>query len=274
MASPVLQEPRLRHLPVWRATWKRMMRQRQEVDRLVFKLIRMRHRGTERGDDVLGALLAARNPDGSRYSDRQVRDNLVSLLIAGHETTAAELAWAFQLLAHHPRVQERIVDELAGGRASAYLAATVQEVLRHRPVFLFAAPRAVAQSIEIGGRVYRPPVQMLACIYLLHHDPGLFAEPQAFRPERFLDAAPSPKTWLPWGGGRRLCLGQHLATLEMESVLRRVLTVRRVIPTSSRIEHACWRTVLVAPHAGARVILRPRGRRVRRPASLLEDATV
>lgn len=275
MASPLLQEPRLRHLPGGRLTWKRMVRRRAEVDGLVFELIR-RRRSREPVADVFGALLVAHNPDGSRCSDRQVRDNLVSLLIAAIETTAAELAWALQLLAHDLPVQDRLAEELGCDEDSAYLAATVQEVLRRRPVFLFAAPRIVARPVEIGSRLYPQAVQLLACIYLLHHDPVLFEEPHTFRPERFLEAPPSARTWLPWGGGRRRCVGQHLATLEMETVLRAVVTLRRVLPASTRIERARWRTVLVAPHAGSRVILCPRWRppRARRAAPMRERATV
>jgi cytochrome P450 len=275
MASPVLQEPRLRHLPGWRRTWRRLVRQREEVDRLIFTLIRARRRGGSDGDDMLGLLLVARNPDGSRMSDRQVRDNLVSVLIAGHETTASELAWAFQLLAHNPAVQDRLADELADDPASEYLAATVHEVLRHRPVFLFAAPRAVVQSIEIGGWTYPPPVQLLGCIYLLHHNPALYPDPHEFRPERFLAAPPAPRAWLPWGGGRRRCIGQHLAMLQMQTVLRAALSIRRVLPAGPRMERAHWRTVLVAPHAGSRIVLHERDRRAqRRRAPRLESATV
>ncbi len=275
MASLVLQESRLRHLPGWRGAWKRMVRQREAVDSLAFELIRTRRR-CEPVEDILGALLVARNPDGSGYSDRQVRDNLVSLLITGIETTAAELAWAFQLLAHNQAVQDRLAHELQRNEDSAYLTATVQEVLRHRPAFLFTAPRIVARPMEIGGRRYPPSVQLLACIYLLHHDSMLFEEPQAFRPERFLKAPPSSKSWLPWGGGRRRCLGQHFAMLEMETVLRAVLAQRRILPASSRIERARWRTVLVAPHAGSRVILSPRRRvrSARRGVLVREHATV
>ncbi len=266
MASPVLQEPRLRHLPGWRRTWKRMTGERDRVDGMVFELIRRRRRA-QPVDDVLGALLAARNLDGSPTSDRQVRDNFVSLVIAGAETTAAELAWAFQLLAHNQSVQNRLVEELESDN-SEYLVATVQEVLRHRPVFLFTAPRVVAQPVEIGGRLYPRAVQLLACIYLLHHDPSHFREPHAFRPERFLQTSPSWRAWLPWGGGRRRCLGQHLATLEMETVLRAVLRRRRILPVSRRIERPMWRTVLVAPRAGSRVTLCPR----RRPRRALHSA--
>jgi len=192
-------------------------------------------------------------------SRRQIRDNLMSIVLAGHETTAAELAWAFQLLVHNPKVLEKLIDELDSGGGEEYLTATIQEVLRHRPVFLFTIPRAVKQPIEIGGFTYRPPAQLLGCIYLVHHDPELYPEPHEFRPERFLgDSPPSTYTWLPWGGGRKRCPGLHLAMLEMKTVLRTVLATMTVRPASSKIEHPRWRSVIVTPHAGSRVVLERR----------------
>jgi cytochrome P450 len=209
--------------------------------------------------NVLDLLLEAHNQDGSPMSDRQVRDHLMSVILAGHETTAAELAWAFQLLAHNPVVQNRLIEEIdAGTEGSEYLVATVQEVLRHRPVFLFAIPRVVAEPIEIDGRTYRPPVQLLGCIYLMHHDPVLYPDPHEFRPERFLGAPPQPRTWLPWGGGSKRCPGHHLAVMEMQAVLQAVLATRTILPASVRMEHARWRSVIVTPHAGSRVVLRER----------------
>jgi cytochrome P450 len=275
-ASLVLQEPRVRYLPGWHGTWARFTYQRKEVDVLIRALIEMRRRaGTSEEEGVLDMLLAMRRPDGSAFSDGELRDQLVSTVIAGHETTASALAWTFQLLAHDCGAQERLVEEIDTDQGQEYLTATVQEVLRYSPVFLFAVPRATVRPIEIGGMTYRPPVHLLACTHFMHHDPALYPDPHEFRPERFLDTPPSPRTWLPWGGGRRRCIGQHLATLEMQTVLRAVLATRSVLPASGRIERARWRTMLVAPHAGSRVILRgrqrsPHERRTRR----LEGATV
>jgi cytochrome P450 len=259
MSSFLLQEPRLRHLPGWRGTWRRFVRQRREVDRLIFALVARRRGVRGPSGDLIEMLLTAHNPDGSPMSDRQVRDNLVSVLIAGHETTASELAWAFQLLAHNPRVQERLIARLDDDAHDAeYLTATIHEVLRHQPVFPFAVPRAVAQPVAIGGWEYHPPTQLLGCIYLVHHDPTLYPDPHEFRPERFLGSPPRARTWLPWGGGRKRCLGQHLALLEMQTVLRAILAARRVLPAGRRIEHARWRSVLLTPHEGSRVILSER----------------
>ncbi|HEY3830284.1 MAG TPA: cytochrome P450 [Solirubrobacteraceae bacterium] len=274
-ASLVLQEPRVRYLPGWHGTWGRFVRQREHVDELIIALIGRRRVTDAPAQDMLDMLLAMRRPDGAALSERELRDQLVSTIIAGHETTAASLAWAFQLLAHNPRVQERVAEEIATGTSQEYLTATVQEVLRHSPVFLFAVPRAVVQPIEIGGWTYRPPVHLLGCTYLMQRDPALYPEPDQFRPERFLGAPPSPRTWLPWGGGRRRCMGQHLAMLEMQAVLRAVLSERVVRPAAAHVERAGWRSVMVAPRAGSRVILGVRQRGARQPASSpLASATV
>ena len=256
--SAVFPEPLLRHGP-GRRIWKRFLDDRAEVDELIYAIIKDRAREGDDCGDALSMLLAAHNTDGSAMSARQVRDNLMSIVLAGHETTASELAWAFQLLAHNPRVLEKLIEEIDNGAGEEYLTATIKEVLRHRPVFLFSIPRAVKQPIEIGGWTYCPPTQLLGCIYLVHHDPELYPEPQEFRPERFLEASSSTYTWLPWGGGRKRCPGLHLAMLEMKTVLRTVLATMTVLPAARKMEHPRWRSVIVTPHAGSRVVLHRRG---------------
>jgi cytochrome P450 len=258
--SVVFPLPILRHGP-GRMVWRRFLRHRSEVDALIHALIDERLQGGRASADALAALLAARDSDGTPMTRAQLRDNVMSLILAGHETTASQLAWAFQLLAHNPDVQRRLIEEIDKDAGDIYLTATIQEVLRHRPVFLFTIPRAVKQPIEIGGWTYEPPVQLLGCIYLLHHDPDVYPEPDRFRPERFLEGQPSPYTYLPWGGGRRRCPGSHLALLEMKTVLRTVLETMTVEPASRRMERPKWRSVIVTPHAGSRVVLRPRERR-------------
>ena len=259
-ASTILSAPLLRHDPR-RPAWERFLHHRQEVDKLIYALVNeYRDTAADHGD-VLTMILTARKPDGSPASRQRVRDNVMSIILAGHETTASELAWAFQLLAHNPRVQGRLIDEIDSDAGEEYLTATVQEVLRHRPVFLFTIPRAVVKPTEIGGRTYNPPARLLGCIYLLHHDRDIYPEPQRFRPERFLDAPPPPHLWLPWGGGRRRCPGSHMAMLEMKTVLRAVLSGATVLPAGRRMERPRWRSVIVTPHAGSRVVLGPRDRR-------------
>jgi cytochrome P450 len=272
MATPLLQEPQLRHLPGWRAAWRKFERRREAVDEVIYPLITSRRRACEHRDqgdrqaDLLSLLVRARNADGSPFSDRQVRDNLVSVVIAGHETTAATLAWAFQLLAHNPAVQDRLIEEIHEGTNDTYMDAVIQEVLRHRPTFLFLPPRVVKEPIEISGWNYHPPAQLLACTYLLHHDPALYAAPQEFMPERFLTEAPRPGTFLPWGLGRKRCPGRQFALIEIRSVLRRALSTWQVLPARDRIERPRWRTVLLTPHAGSKVILRARGQRRHGPS--------
>jgi cytochrome P450 len=249
-ASLALQEPQLRALPPWRGIWRRFLAERRAVSELVLALIRD---GQVREQGPLSLLLAARDLEGDGAS--QVRDDLMSLILAGHETTASQLAWAFQLIAHHPKVAARLSRDLADG-CERYLTATIQEVLRHRPVFLFTIPRVVRRPLQIEDRAYGPPVHLVGCIHLMHHDPDLYPEPQAFRPERFLDAPPAAERWLPWGGGRKRCPGHHLAILEMASVLRTVLRELDVLPATRTLETARWRSVIVTPGAGCRVLLR------------------
>jgi cytochrome P450 len=159
-------------------------------------------------------------------------------------------------MAHNPAAQDRLIEEIDRGDSDEYLTATVSEVLRHRPVFLFTVPRAIAHPIEINGWTYHPPAHLLGCTYLMHHDPALFEDPHEFLPERFLEPLATKWTWLPWGGGIKTCPGRHLALLEMHTVLRATLSKRRILPASRAIERARWRSVIVTPHAGSRVVLR------------------
>jgi cytochrome P450 len=162
-----------------------------------------------------------------------------------------------QLLAHHGDVRRRLMDDLDRD-GDDYLEAVVNEALRHRPVFLFTIPRAVAKAIDVGGRTYHPPVHLVGCVHLMQHDPAAYTEPERFRPERFLDAPPDAEAWMPWGGGRKRCPGHHLAMLEMRTVLRTIFERLEVEPARARMETARWRTVIVTPGGGCRVVLRAR----------------
>jgi cytochrome P450 len=256
--SLILQEPKLRYVPGWRTTWRQFVRQRVEVNDLIDGLLtRRRGEADPQRGDLLDMLLTSENTKGP-MPDRQIRDNLMSMIIAGHETTTGELGWAFQLLAHNPNVQDCLIDEIDHGSGDDYLTATVHETLRRRPVFLFTIPRKVVEPIEIGGWTYEPPAHLAACTYLMHHNPDLYPKPYEFRPERFIDEAQQPRTWLPWGGGRKHCLGRHFALLEVKAILREVLTTRRISPAASHIEHPRWRSAILVPRGGSRVILKKR----------------
>ncbi len=255
--SLTLQEPQLRGLPGWRGIWRSFLVERAQVDKLMVSLIEDDARA--RGGGLLSMLLEERHSDGSKTSTGQIRDTLMSVILAGHETTASELAWAFQLLAHDHLVTARLVEDLDAG-GEGYLTATIQEVLRHRPVFLFTIPRVVRRPFEIAGTTYRPPIQLVGCVHVMQHDPKLYSEPHRFQPERFLDAPPRPEVWMPWGGGRKRCPGHHLAMLEMRTVLETVLDDFELVPVGEKVETARWRSVIVTPGRGSRIMLRKRER--------------
>ncbi len=236
----------------------RFVRLQAEVDELLFGLIAERRgegEGAER-NDVLAMLLEARHEDGSPMSEQEVRDELLTLLVAGHETTATTLAWAFERLAREPRVLARLSEE-AKGEEDAYLTATIQETLRTRPVLPNAAPRLVVQPIEVGGWSYPTGCCLAPNGYLIHHDPEIYPDPFAFRPERFLDEPPGTYTWIPFGGGRRRCLGASFAMLEMKIVLRGALRALALQP-AEQAEVARRRNITVRPSDGAIAVVSER----------------
>jgi cytochrome P450 len=255
-ASPASMLPFLQHGRRWTA----FERQRDETDALLFELIDERRREDGDRDDVLAMLLEARHEDGSPMSPKELRDELMTLLVAGHETTASELAWAFERLVRTPRVLRRLTEEIDAGDGDGYVTATIQETLRRRPVLQIAAPRLVKEPVTIGGFDYPPGVCLAANGYLIHHDPAIYPDPYAFRPERFLDEQPGTYTWIPFGGGRRRCLGASFAMLEMKIVLRAVLSQSELAPDGDRLERTRRRSITVSPRAGARTVLRERQR--------------
>jgi cytochrome P450 len=244
-----------------RGPWARLMALRGEADALIFELIdERREEGGDR-DDVLAMLLEARHEGGDPMSRQELRDELMTLLVAGHETTASQLAWTFERLVRTPAVLERLADEVReGGEENAYLNATIQESLRRRPVLGNAAPRFVRQPVQVGGWHYPEGVCLVANAYLLHHDPAIYPDPYAFRPERFLDEPPGTYTWIPFGGGRRRCLGASFAQLEMKIVLRAVLSRHDVAPAAVGAEPTRRRSITFSPGAGAVAVLRERAR--------------
>jgi cytochrome P450 len=236
----------------------RFARDQREADALILELVAERRRaGDESGDDVLSMLLAARHEGSAEpMSSQELRDELMTLLVAGHETTASALAWAFERLAAQPDVLGRLGAEIDAGEDDAYLTATIQETLRRRPVLPSAAPRLVKRALEVGGRRYEPGVALVPSVYLLHHDSSLYPDPYAFRPERFLETPPGTYTWIPFGGGRRRCLGAGFATLEMRVVLRAVLSRYELQPGGREL--ARRRNITISPGQGAVAALRER----------------
>jgi cytochrome P450 len=245
-------------------TWSRFLRLRGEIDGRLFALIEERRAAAGERDDVLSMLLGAHHEDGSPMSQQELRDELITLLVAGHETTASSLAWGFERLIREPAALARLVAEIEGGEGDAYLTATIQETLRHRPVLPNVEPRLVKRPVEIGGWAYEPGVCLVPNAYLVHHDPEIYEDPYAFRPERFLDSPPGTYTWIPFGGGRRRCIGASFAMLEMGVVLRSVLRGCEVRAVEAAHERPRRRNITVRPGAGARVVVEPR----RKPAAV------
>jgi cytochrome P450 len=245
--------------------WREFLRGREEADAMIYETVEER-RSNGGGDDVLAILLEARHEDASPMSPVELRDELMTLLVAGHETTASELAWAFERLARTPDVLARLTEEIDAGDDDAYVTATVHETLRRRPVLPNAAPRLVVEPVEIGGWRYEPGVCLLADAYLVHHDPDIYPDPYAFRPERFLGEQPGTYTWIPFGGGRRRCLGASFALLEMKIVLRAVLAQNELALPAPGAEGARRRSITLSPKAGSRAVLR-----ARRPARAVAE---
>jgi cytochrome P450 len=250
--SPVSLLPAAQRLLSGRGRFGRFEADRRVVDEELYALIADRRADPDAAqrDDILTMLLAATHGDGSPMVDEEIRDELLTALVAGHETTASSLAFAFELLARAPHVQERLAAD-ADGR---YLEATINEVLRLRPVLPNAEPRLVKQEVTIGGRTYTPGTVLILAAALVHTDPDIYPEPYAFRPERFLDQKPGTYTWLPFGGGRRRCLGASFALLEMRLVLRAAAERFTVHATGPR-QQAKRRMITITPGDGARVRL-------------------
>ncbi len=203
-------------------------------------------------EDMLSLLMSARMEDGVAMSDRELRDQLVTLLLAGHETTATALAWTLDLLLHNAPTLERLLEELEGGAGDEYLRAVIAESLRLRPVLPLAG-RRLAVDLHAGDLHLPAGTDVTPAIWLTHTRPDIYPEPYAFRPERFLTDPPSTYAWIPFGGGLRRCLGASFAEFEMRVVLETVLRLRELAPVSPETERIARRNVMFSPRNGTRV---------------------
>jgi cytochrome P450 len=235
--------------------WRRFVAVRARVRDTVLASIGERRAaggGDARGD-ILSVLLGARRQDGSALTDEEVCDELLTVLVAGHETTAAALAWSFDLLLHHPAVLEQLIAELEQD-GDALLDAVIRESLRLRPV-VPEIGRHLRVPASIGGVELPRGVVAVLSIHLLQHRSDLYPEPLAFRPERFLGRRTDPHAWLPFGGGTRRCLGAAFATMEMRVVLRTVLTSVRLRAAARSLQPARRQVVTLVPRHEVRVLV-------------------
>jgi cytochrome P450 len=225
------------------------------VDELIYAEIAERRRAADlsQREDILSMLLEARHADGSPMTDREVRDELLTLLVAGHETTATALSWAVERLTRHPGKLARLAEEVQGG-ASEYLEAVVTETLRLRPVISLVA-RHLREPVEIGGWQLPAGVTVAPSIYLVHRRPDVYPNPEQFEPERFLDGSPGTYTWIPFGGGIRRCIGGSFAHFEMQVVLAELVKRRHVRPARPESERVFRRAITETPRHDAEVVL-------------------
>jgi cytochrome P450 len=247
----ILGPKRIRRYPPFR----RMM---EGVDRLLYPVIEARRTASDLADrdDILSLLLQARHEDGRPMSDTELRDELMTLLVAGHETTATGLSWAIELLARHPEALHRLEESVASGE-DTYLDAVIKETLRLRPVIALVL-RKLVEPMEIGGRLLPAGVSVAPSIYLVHRNPEIYPEPERFRPERFIERPAGTYTWIPFGGGVRRCLGASFAEFEMSVVLRELVARRRIKPVGEVPEHSVRSTITNVPNRGAEVFAEPR----------------
>jgi cytochrome P450 len=249
-AFPMLR----RNLGRW-SPWTRFLRAREALDEFIYEEIGIRRGEAEggEGDDVLSLLLGARDEDGAPMSDEELRDELITVLGAGHETTATALAWAVERLLRNPPVLARLRESIAAGEDD-YLDATIKETLRARPVILDVARKLTAQA-RVGGYELPAGTFVLPAIAALHYREDLFPEPKAFRPERFLDGKADTYAWIPFGGGIRRCIGAAFAEYEMRVVLRAILERAELSAPDPKPERVKIRNITLAPGRGARVSL-------------------
>jgi cytochrome P450 len=239
--------------------WQRFMRQRAAYDRLVEALIDKGRRdpALEERADVLALLLQATHEDGTPMTDAEITDQLLTLLVAGHETTAGTLAWSVERLRRHPAVLSRLVAEAADG-GGAYREATIREVQRTRPVIV-GTGRYVAKPFDLGPWRLPPGYMIIIAATTMHLDSRFFARPREFDPGRFLGRKPDTYQWVPFGGGLRRCIGAAFAHMEMDVVLRTMLREFELAPATERPERWRFRGVAFVPSRGGQAMIRRRG---------------
>ncbi|WP_445150777.1 cytochrome P450 [Baekduia sp. Peel2402] len=235
--------------------WGKFVRLRAKVDKILDELIDQTKRDpdlTER-PDVLALMVQARREDGSELSNAEIRDQLVTMLAAGHETTSHTLSWAIERLRRHPEVLARLQTEAREG-GKELREATILEVQRMRPVISFAG-RHTMKPFEVGG--YRLPRGVLIGLSagLTHYDPTLFPNPDRFDPDRFIGVRPGTYSWIPFGGGRRRCIGATFASMELDVVLRLILQRVELVPTTAPDEKWHFKGVAWSPKEGGRALI-------------------
>lgn len=257
-------------LGAW-SPWGKFMRDKQQLDQLIYAEIAERRENPDPNRiDILSLLMSARDEAGNQMTDEELRDELITLLLAGYETTATSLAWGLYLLHQHPEVREKLLQELDSLGDSPdpmsvfrlpYLTAVCNETLRIHPVAMLTFPREVQEPVELLGYHLEPDTVVMGCIFLTHQREDLYPNAKQFRPERFLERQYSPFEFMPFGGGVRRCMGEALAIFEMKLVLATILSNYELSLADSQPEVARRRGVILAPARGVKMVLT--GKRMR-----------
>ncbi|MBU7582937.1 MAG: cytochrome P450 [Nostoc sp. TH1S01] len=255
--------------------WGKITRQLSQIDQLIYTLIQERRAESgQNRQDILSLLISARYEDGQPMSDVELRDELMTMLVAGHETTASALTWAFYWLDRLPEVREKLLQELSSLGANPepsniaklpYLTAVCQETLRIYPIVLTAFFRVAKSPIEIMGYKLPKGTRIIPSIYLAHHRPEVYPQPNLFKPERFLERQFSPYEYLPFGGGNRRCIGLAFAQYEMKIALATILSQFQVSLVNKRPVRPVRRGLTLASPAGMQMVATPQVKQANKP---------
>lgn len=245
--------------------WGKFVRRRQEIDKLLYAEISDRRASLDpEASDILTLMLLAKDAEGQPLTDEECKDELLTLLFAGHETTATAIAWALYLIHKHPEVRAKLLEELAtlgddpepmAIAKLPYLNGVCNETLRMYPVTIITSPRTCKEPITIDAENYDGGTNLVPCIYLVHRREDLYPEPNKFKPERFLERKFSPYEFFPFGGGNRRCIGAALATVEMKLVLATILLNYNLALAEDRPVRAIRRGVTLAPAGGVKMVM-------------------
>ncbi len=251
-------------LGAW-SPWGKFLRDRQQLDQLVYsEIAERRQENNPDRIDILSLLMSSQDEAGNPMTDQELRDELMTLLFAGYETTATAMAWALYWIHKKPEVREKLLQELDTLGDSPdpmsifrlpYLTAVCNETLRIHPVAMLTFPRVVQESVELLGHSLEPGAILVGCIYLTHQREDLYPQPKQFQPERFLERQFSPYEFIPFGGGVRRCLGEALAVFEMKLVLATILSRYQLTLADHQPEIPRRRGVTLAPARGVQIII-------------------
>ena len=246
--------------------WGNFMRQQKAIDEAIYQEIATRRtEDNSEGTDILSLMMSARNESGEALKDKELRDELMTLMLAGHETTATPIAWSLYWVHRQPEIRTKLREEIASLGSNPepmeiaklpYLDAVCKETLRIYPVAMLTFPRVVREPLELIGYKLEPGQVVMGCIYLLHQREDVYREHHQFKPERFLETEFSPYEFFPFGGGKRRCIGEALAKLEMKLVLATIVANYDLELTSNKPEQPARRGVTLAPKTGVKMLFK------------------